>query len=217
MDFNVIQNKVAEALRSHKKYKSGYNDFIFANPSVLADPKTFTKYLPGTQQVAQELQNYLMANVPEYAEYMRTTYPTITPSSPSIPVSIPTSPISQPNEMEEIKKGIYGTNESLEKTIENYNNVIGKQMENQEWQQNAFRLLITSMLKEMYQPKMTGNPFLDMITSYTAARQRTNPDYEFKGLLGNFLAKKSHKTSTPEEEYLEKQGDWYNQTYRSFC
>ena len=92
---------------------------------------------------------------------------------------------------------------------------MAEQQKAQEQYNQLYQLLMKSMLQNMYKSKMTGNPFLDMVTSYTLAKQRTNPDYEFKGLLGNFLAKKPHKTSTPEEEYLEKQADWYNQTYRS--
>ena len=100
---------------------------------------------------------------------------------------------------------------------------MAEQQKAQEQYNQLYQLLMKSMLQNMYKPKMTGNPFLDMITSYTAARQRTNPDYEFKGLLGNFLAKKSPKTvlpetksmPTPEVEYLGRQTDWDNQTYRS--
>lgn len=89
---------------------------------------------------------------------------------------------------------------------------MAEQQKAQEQYNQLYQLLMKSMLQNMYKPNMTGNPFLDMITSYTLAKQRTNPDYEFKGLLGNFLAK---KPQTPEVEYLGRQTDWYNQTYRS--
>jgi hypothetical protein len=100
---------------------------------------------------------------------------------------------------------------------------MAEQQKAQEQYNQLYQLLMKSMLQNMYKPKMTGNPFLDMVTSYTLAKQRTNPDYEFKGLLGNFLAKKPPKTvlpetksmPTPEVEYLGRQTDLYNQTYRS--
>ena len=94
---------------------------------------------------------------------------------------------------------------------------MAEQQKAQEQYNQLYQLLMKSMLQNMYKPKMTGNPFLDMVTSYTLAKQRTNPDYEFKGLLGNFLANLPETKSmpTPEVEYLRRQTDWYNQTYRS--
>ena len=91
---------------------------------------------------------------------------------------------------------------------------MAEQQKAQEQYNQLYQLLMKSMLQNMYKPKMTGNPFLDMVTSYTLAKQRTNPDYEFKGLLGNFLAKNAIKLYS-RSRVSRKTNRWYNQTYRS--
>jgi hypothetical protein len=59
-----------------------------------------------------------------------------------------------------------------------------------------------AILHNMYQPKMTGNPFLDAITNYTYTRRLVQPDYQFRGLLGKYLTNKYATVKEAPEQIL---------------
>jgi hypothetical protein len=178
------------------EYKPIYVDWIMQGPDFYNDPKNFENkgYTSGTWKKLQQGVDYLnnMYGVPQTGT---------TTSMPMIPLNSTTN-----------------TGQAITQTMNEFgdvsSNISGFTKQQSDMQQQYYQLLqLLAKLRiyNMLQPKQTGNPFLDMITHYTYARQRTQPDYQFQGLLGKYLANKYTPVEQPiygpptEQEFNRQQ------------
>lgn len=162
------------------EYKPIYVDWIMQGPDFYNNPQNFKNkgYTSGTWKKLQQGADYLnnMYGAPQTGT---------TTSTPMVPLNSTTN-----------------TGQAITQAMNEFGNVssdinkfTAQQSDMQQQYYQLLQLLAKLRIYNMLQPKQTGNPFLDMITHYTYARQRTQPDYQFQGLLGKYLTNKYSGTT----------------------
>lgn len=160
------------------EYKPIYVDWIMQGPDFYNNPQNFKGYTSGTWKKLQQGADYLnnMYGAPQTGT---------TTSTPMVPLNSTTN-----------------TGQAITQAMNEFGNVssdinkfTAQQSDMQQQYYQLLQLLAKLRIYNMLQPKQTGNPFLDMITHYTYARQRTQPDYQFQGLLGKYLTNKYSGTT----------------------
>ena len=162
------------------EYKPIYVDWIMQGPDFYNNPQNFENkgYTSGTWKKLQQGADYLnnMYGAPQTGT---------TTSTPMVPLNSTTN-----------------TGQAITQAMNEFGNVSSdinkfttQQSDMQQQYYQLLQLLAKLRIYNMLQPKQTGNPFLDMITHYTYARQRTQPDYQFQGLLGKYLTNKYSGTT----------------------
>lgn len=176
--------------QKYPKYKSDYDTIIFNSPDYLKAPENFSGYFPGTQGLAQTYQGYGLEQSPLFRQYMKEQYGyDYTPTGTTTGITS-----GAPEENIVNTQTLLNSINALTGNYDKFTNAAQQLVENQgkysDQYQQIQQLLMKAILHNMYQPKMTGNPFLDAITNYTYTRRLVQPDYQFQGLLGKYIAKK---------------------------
>ena len=176
--------------QKYSNYKSDYDNIIFNSPDYLKAPENFSRYFPGTQELAQTYQSYGLEQSPLFRQYMQEQYGynyTPTGTTTGTTSGAPEENIVNTQTLLNSINALTGNYDKFSGSVQQYIENQGKYLDQY---QQVQQLLMKAILHNMYQPKMTGNPFLDAITNYTYTRRLVQPDYQFQGLLGKYIAKK---------------------------